>query len=70
MGHLRHWGTGGSVLGAGSVTGTVGAGGIVLCGELVSAGLWGDGTLETLETLGTGGGSFEKWSRQGWLAVV
>ncbi len=59
-----------------SVPGTAGTGGIVLCGELVSAGLWGDGTLgtlesfETFETFGTGGGSFEKWRRQGWLAVV
>ena len=35
--------------------GTAGTGGKLLCGELVSAGLWGDGTLETLETLGTGG---------------
>ena len=51
-----------------SVPGTAGTGGIVLCGELVSAGLWGDGTLETFETfetLGTEGVSLVKWSRQG-----
>ena len=53
--------------------GTAGTGGILLCGELVSAGLWGNGTLETLGILGTLGteeGLFEKWARQGWLAVV
>ena len=36
-----------------SVPGTAGTGGIVLCGELVSAGLWGDGTLGTLGTFET-----------------
>ena len=53
-----------------SVPGTAGTGGIVLCGELASGGLWGDGTLETLEIFGTEGGSLVKWRRQGWWAVV
>ena len=47
----------------GSVTVMAGAG-AWLCGE-GAGGAFGDATLETLATLGTGAVWSEKWSRQG-----